>query len=1148
MTEVRHLRIRHPRLSPDREDPFSQRLDRALPHRHENDSVSAFLNAIPNDSVDIDIPWDHLPDSMRQTLENLDTNHDGTLTYSPSLSQQQSGTYEIRNDDRSAATLSRLFWAYSGGHPHNNRIRDRETQATRESDMNRLHQSMRSVVETLAFDTTRSHDPERWPEQWNEAQRLWELTANSSGLLSLGQSVFDEARARRDQNDLYQAEQLFLSAFEFASQIPAHYDSLGPLGYDQNGTPTVWGPIDRALQEINPLLDEIEQREFTSDIQHPYLMSSLGSPVTAEVDDVANGFSIPFSVAVPTSVIAHLNEHERDTFLRNYFNNVAQVRVQDFPSPTAPTHRLIVDKIEWDQPTSLDDPTSETFSPHVTQRTLNENLFHQEMTYFRVSFTFEHPDQALTALGSRGTRKLDVILNRPENRNNIRRHRVIEGGFVLQNTLTRPTKTAFVSDPHVSERDSRILSETLRHLSEDLLAHPDNRQRAEEIDRLYQSATERVLAAVELWNDAYRRGELDRVMMTGDLVDFVNVAETLQRQGYRSSNVRRLVSVLSHIHAPTYVVSGNHDHHAFPYPISVECRSLRRAESLCDLYEDHYDRFHFAAPLLLNGITALLPSYFNLDIEAPIRVATQAYRTNPYANQDDTTLDHHLQHVGIYQNYGLRLGRTMIFMGEAGAEDFSFLHYLSMRTSPPRRTAVQEATDTYINGRLVNARSLLQQEFTALIREVLAARSRGDFVIPALHYPMMASGHGPDGTPHNADTLRDEASRAFRLLTWHCRHPNGDPVIPMFIAGHTHTYEETDFELYFSTPQEEAEVHAEVESILTHINEQNMDHIYRDLDAVWTAHSISSHMRIRSTTKPGSEGIPTLLAQEFQNASRRPQRTLSVNLPALGPESIYSGNGYMVLTSTPEGHLSYEMRLVYTRPDGLVTEFEGSQRNDYLANQENDIHNWDPNFSFVKTTILTQPSPIQQEDNYPVSSPSRLLEFFPTICSYTQGDVCLNTRLWTGLDLAPGASFLFRLSSDIQLPLRIGVTPRNIITAVPNYLYAGFSWDPNFMDMTHGSVSVYGGTGHGLFETLIGGRLNYGTDQWIGEAGIATHWGLPSLPSYFGALPNIFFTIGHNFDSGENAGTVGLRWDIPTLSVYRDQRSQQHFPGQRPRQ
>lgn len=1080
-------------------------------------------------SVTLDIPWDYLPTSSQAILQSLDIDHNGIIDYAPSLERQRRSFGEIRNSDQTASILSRLFWAYAGTHPYNNRVQDRETQEFRRSSMANFHLHMQQQVISPLLA---SYQPQRWAE----AARLWELTAYPSGLRLLGEQLLRNAHTREDHD---QAEGFFLSALRFASQIP-------------DDDHTMISRIDQDLQFINPFLDTWDTREFLQDIDRPYLLATIGSPITAELSELESGQTFPAFVAVPTSVLPA----DREAFVRNYLNTRAYVRIQPFREG-GPQYRLIAQEVIEDRRGPLDDPIETTFSPHVTQNTLTVNLFNHpsiqsdqhhlmEMSYFRVYFHFENTQIARQALGGRTTRKFDIIMNRPAGAisNGVRSQRIMEGSFVLQDTANQEGHTVFGSDIHISKRDQKIVAEVVERLLQNP-RHPDYPPYLlEELERLYESATERVIASVEVWNESYRRGEIDRVAITGDLADFVNIAETMRYQTYRSTNIRQLMEVINRIEAPTYVDSGNHDLHVYAYPISIECRTLLRNPALCSLYEDGYDHPHFSGPLILNGIAALIPDNYNSPIAAASRVFFQVYRTNPYSQNQDAPLNHHLQRLGIYENYGLQINRHVrLYMMKTGPEDFSYLNYLYTRTRPPRREMTTRALHQYVTGHRVNGRGPLQEEFVAFLREVQEAQRNGTKIILAFHYPVFAEGDGPDGTPHNSDTLRDEVSRAYRLLTWFARHEDDTPVIPMVIAGHTHAYEETDFDFNFHNPNEEREVHHAVAQIIADVLSDQTDPaeqsnrinwVFRNFDAVWNQYHLSEHLQIRNVTRPGAEGIPSALAREHASpqTTMGTHRSLFVNLPALGPESL-SGNGYMILTTRPDGSLSYEMRFIRIRPDGQIVVRTGQERNQFLREEEEEIRAWDPSYSFQHSPINNGTTMIQSR-SYVHSEQHLSAEFFPTICSYPQGDACFNLRLGVGGSYTNthGVIGLFRIGLDFQVPT--SSVPRNIIAITPNYIYGGGSWNP-----AQGEFGLYAGSGHGLLETEVFAR-HIDRDQWVIGGGLSSHWGLPSLPQYLGFAPNVFSTLGANTVTGNVEVMAGFTWSAPILGLYQANDNHRH--------
>lgn len=1095
------------------------------------------------DLATVEIPWDGLTPSMRRRLEVMDINRDGELTVSLGTSPADR-TAEVNFSNNTGPALSRLFWAYSGPNPWNNRQRDRSTLEARRLQMRRLGREVYTgVVGPLLADTNNRN-------RWQEAERALAITADSGFLLSTG------LRAA----DLDVRENFLLSALRFASRIPWFYDYFGPLGENQ------LGPIDRELNAINPLLDARDQDEFHRDISHPYVMATMGSPITAEVADMSPG-EVFAEVAVPVSFFqGATGVQDRIETVRRYLNDTARVRLR--PSVfrgqrEEGEYPLRTGRIFYDAPGPNDDRIDRQSSFHTNQVLLNENFFHHDMVYFQVGFRFENSArEALAALlAGRPIRKFDLVLTRPSSSGG---DQVLEGSFVLQDMNTRTTRTVDASDTHISDRESRIVSETLRHMRDNLLLHPENEAVMAEIERFYHSANERVLAAIEDWNDLYRRGEADRVHINGDLADFVNTASTLQNSPYRSTNMRQLIWILSRLEAPLYVESGNHDPHAHPYPISVECRSLRRLPSLCSHYEEAYDAFHFTGSLVFNAVLGLIPANYNGSLDAGLRIFSQIYRTNPYANRNDSALVHHWQRLGINENYGIGVGAFRFYSIKSGPEDFSYYNHLYARVPAPRRRNTIRAFSQYVLGRRVNSIGPTEEEFTALVYEVQAARLRGQRMIPRLHYPVFASGQGPDQTHNNADALRDPVSRAFRLLIWHYTFPNSNtPVIPLVIAGHTHVYEETDFSFAFPSQTDETRLHRELEAIFSGLDPLPLDTleermadlhagdgiipigdppvfrpispegtwlIYDRLDALWNRWHLNSRLNLRSVSRPGVEGIPSPVAMAIaNNQGNEKSSTLFINTPALGPEGL-NGNGYLILETGPNGTIRPSFRFIRERPDGEVVVRNGIERNDFLQEAWEEDHAWDPSLPVLRSTILTTPT--QPSVHRAHEEPThRALEFFPLVCAYPLGDVCLNIHAGFTRNLTTGEN---EVPVGLSLQIPVSNRPNPAFTLSPNYLYIS-----PYVDLNSGRLGILGCSNHGRFTGCLDAS-DFRSDNFSLGGRLMLGHGLPRFPFL---IPDLFAGVRSNIFHGSPQFFFGMEWSTPAVGIQNTTNHSNPDPG-----
>lgn len=112
---------------------------------------------------------------------------------------------------------------------------------------------------------------------------------------------------------------------------------------------------------------------------------------------------------------------------------------------------------------------------------------------------------------------------------------------------------AFASDFHLSCLWDQIIGEIGR-------TTPDLMTRLVNPSALWERFVEAV-------NQRWRRGELDLVVLGGDLVDHVHLQDWFPREADLSAetNVHRFLNALSALMPPVFVIPGNHDFRLFPW-------------------------------------------------------------------------------------------------------------------------------------------------------------------------------------------------------------------------------------------------------------------------------------------------------------------------------------------------------------------------------------------------------------------------------------------------------------------------------------------------------------------------------------------------------------------------------------------------------
>lgn len=964
------------------------------------------------DPVDIPLPWEAFPEESQRALDELDQNDDGEVSYSPREGgARPSFPVEVHHANDSAERLSRVLRGLARPFPHNNRSTDLATL----EDRTRQIQSLRDRVYDNAVlpilgdrtDLTR----------WRQAQRLLEETGDFVHLYRLARLARGRFADTKNIEFLRVAEKCLLAARSQAAGI-------------RIGRNSEFHRIEGELAQVNHLLDRADREAFKRDTQHPYLMSTPGSPITADLKALqAEDGTVTFGVAVPRSFV---NTHSQDlnTAILDYFNRDSTVHVrasafrdsrgrQEFP--------LTAVQAERDTAASADDPTSAarsfrigpSSSFHLDHGRLNRTVFRdRQMAYFRVSFRL---GDTAYALGDHPILKFDVILRRGSD------ERTIPGGFVLQDMGGRVSRDVFASDIHVNERDyevvrlmrSSLLSLASLYEGDRLLKDraPLLRGQAEEVERFYESINERVEAALAQWNGAYRAGDIQRVFLAGDLADFANISDTLERQNYRGTNVRRFREIFDQLEAPLYVVSGNHDHHGAHFPLSLHRRNFVNAGELQDLYESHYDEHRFSGVLYFEGIEGLLPTS-----SSGAGWMTDAFHEltadDPFGSPNDDFLDHHMREVGIYETYGVGLGNGFrVFAWPTETEHFNYSRYLLEEVHDPVAPGVLNGIAEYIGHQHVNGKGPRAETFVAFLRELEAARTNGQRLILMGHYPPFNGGDGPDQTPDSIDTLRGDAAWAVRLASWYYRRKSGETVVSLSVSGHVHHYGESDFVFHFADAAEESRFRDELGRILAHKDPatlfDNLHHLRHEWD-------LDSRIEIRRVREAGSNGFPGPIMNDFNRNSRsycRRHGTAFVNLPTVGIPSE-GGSGYLTLTTYPDGRIETALDFYRLAADGRVVSARGQALEGLRRGRWEEDGRWDTNRAMPPFSPQTEPTGITTTGPHPPGQETHW-DYFPLVYQYPRAKIALAADVgfeWdarsgnTGLIL--GGELLFPLSHD----------------------------------------------------------------------------------------------------------------------------------------
>ncbi len=1066
-------------------------------------------------SVSVSLPWDSFPAAMQNELDALDVDDDGAITYTPRVGGNTSSlSVESHHANRTSERLQRVLWGYAWSYPSNRYVQDDARLPDRMTNIQTVQQRLYNDV-VLALlgngnDLTK----------WEPAQRVLEMSGDYTHLYRLAEQAIGKYNRGRNIEYLRRAESLLLAARRYAARVRSGRRNTAANSVDL-------ADIDQSLGRITGPLDRYETAAFRRDVQRPYLMATMGSPMTANV----SGGEVYYAVAVPQSFI-DANSGDVETAIKNYFNNTEQVsirasRFQD--SSGSQAHRLSAIRVERDAPGPHDDRINSQSSFHLYQPRLNRTVFRgHDVVYYRVGFQLADKSEALDG---QHIRRFDLELQHDGNT------RRIPGGFVLQNMAGRSSHDVFASDLHVNDRDYTVVRDMMRNINLTVarwnaqgLTHTRKYRElltaAAQVERFYEPINEQIEAAVDEWNAAYRSGEIHHVFLLGDLADFVNVAVTLDRVGYRSSNIRTLKAILSRLEAPLYVVSGNHDHHGAPFPYSLHRRNFVFNGHLQDLYEDHYDDQHFEGLLYLRGVEALFPGT-NGAGGSLIQILRRLTASDPFGVANDDNMGHHLRELGMYETYASSLGNGFrVFLWPTESEHFNYSRFLLEEVHEPVGPNMLRAVKTYVGDQHPSGKGPRPENFISFIRELEAAKRAGERMILGGHYPPFSVGMGPDQTPDSADAMRGDATWAIRMASWYYRMPGGHPVLALAMSGHVHRYEESDFTFDFGklvdhahagedlSDTRRAELIRNTESEFRRrlgaiFRSRNTNTIFDQLHTLRHEFHLDDISRIRRVYEPGSDGVPGPIVGRLNAACLaygRENGTAFVNIPSIGVPAD-SRTGYTVVTTHPDSTVDVNTRFMRVRYDNRIVSADGRRLENYRRTWWRESRDWDPTRSVGTIPARTRRTRYQVYGPHTVNEDSRW-DLFPLVYQYPRRKI--------GLALDAGMSWNFRngevgalLGGQLLFPLSHHA---NATLGGPNYITIGGYWNSATDDLM-----VNAGINFGLITPLFFvDEATSGNPFFGGEARFTSVlplppqigiWGGSDIQGNWGVGLNLIFSI-----------------------------------------
>lgn len=1005
--------------------------------------------------VTVEINWALLPKPTQRAFDRLDRDDSGTLVYSPESTP--GALSELTDADGSAAEFRRHFWAF-GDNPYQNAALNHQTRAARHAAVWQLQDQVYDHI-ILGNGSGRSAliaDPENIG-QWHEAGRLLELLADSRHLYALAGEAWGYWQARHDEKFLRVAEHFLLEAERFEAAFPDQ-----PRG--------LVGKIKSLKTHVAHELDRIDREQFARWIQEPYLMPAFEAPVTVNLQAGQEGARVMIRVAIPQDMT--------ETRFAEFFKThplIARPAMLAADQPAGEEYVLEFETVLLEQEGVKNlDYNSVIFEPNI-----NDVHFGGKRHYFQAVFKMP---AAQAALGDRAVRKFDLVLRGPGHE-----LREMPGTLVLQNLAGKTTRLLFASDIHINERDyetARVMIESLRDTGDPLRREVQKQRYVERVERFYSSFNENVEALVEEANARYRRGDCHRVVITGDLADFINVAFTLKDQGYRGTNVRRLFHILSKLEAPLAMKPGNHDPHIAPYARAEHKQGFSDDPELYGLYGDHYDRTILpASGQLMSKVYSLLSlltrrcSIEDMGLaECAIEVGKELFAGDPFEHSEEEGMGPYFRWLGTNDADMTYLGNGQyLFQWKTNEEHFNQQRWVFEELEEPVGPNLFAGAGTYLNRQYVNGKGPRYETAVYFIRQVARLRERGETMILAQHYPNFHKGvSASDQTRDAADALRGEPNWLIRLAAYYFKHPDGRPVIDTIVAGHVHKWGEYDFKFNFDNPEEAVRFHADLRRIFEAAarGEVSGEELYEMVhEELWHRYHLDKRIETRMIVGTGPTD-PGAIVSEYNSDSKRYGRTrgtLYVNQAAVGPAGGSSPPGYLMMEIKPDGSKTLAPYFFYREANGTVAHVPGTRLPDLQYRHDQG------SVAFKRSLGLTVPDAVRQEGAPElVLSPSRPIEHwrfdgFPLLCQYPKGKSCLAVGVGPEVDLVQGKFGAIITPLQLTIPLS---DHHNALWGL-NYLRPAIDYST-----VHALLSLRTDLGLGLFEPYV-------------TAGLWAHGGAP---------------------------------------------------------
>jgi hypothetical protein len=1051
--------------------------------------------------VSVEIPWDLLPEGAKSAFLRLDhdiqndsgekLSGDGNLVYcSRSSYEEADPSCEITYADGSAATFFRYFWAFQGDAPYNNFKKDNKDLKTTQSARRAAASGIQGeIYEQVVVPLQKKYEND--PEKWRDLKELLIHMADPAHLYNFAHEYGIPLYERTGNPEfLYFAEECLMEAKRLAASPRwARKEYYDLIEMDLASIQGYFGPSDKDPKryewEPGPL-EKIDEARFQKEIKGPYILLGRAAPKVLPKGDLDQKNEIVLRVSIPKGyskkkIIAELNRQNPRLRPSRFRGGV-----------TSTEYRLeakgVVSKYKIDPASSFVDRIER----------LTKVLFEEkEREYLYVSFAVkDYEDVSAEILAGREIRKFDLVLDIPGSL-----PREIPGGVVIHDKKGKEINVVIAGDLHISEQDYEIKKMMVESLLDE--EKPGNQEVVDRIERFYESINEKLEAAVEIWNREYREGKLDYVVLNGDLVDFINIATTFTDQGYRGTNFRRLVHILSKLEAPMLAKVGNHDLHIYPFPQSVHRQRFADDSDLYGYVQKHYDADRFN-PLLgiyeLEGLKDLLTQRIEdgNDLDFLFKVIGILTSDKYYKRPNDTGLRPYYRHMETHEADVVPIGnKNYLNLMKSGQEDFHQQKHAFEQLRAPRSLHMLEDFTVYVLSQLVSSIGMLPEVFRHFLQASEVIEERGGKYYSIAHYGSFYKGQQPGGTPDAQDTLRGPVNNLLRLTSWlkwkesvEKKKPLPNPIV---FSSHVHRWGEYVFD-YILDREEEGDLKKDIENLLTDIVLQEVtgDEVYEGAQALDRKYLLPEHLEV-TRHLDSSKGFPGPLVQEFNrdsDAFGKEKGPLFVNTPSLGPNSPDSPSGWVKLTIGPDGKSKLMPYYQSLEPDGTVDWAPGTDLPALKERHRNKIREWKLSHGEKDPKIPTDedgfkpPRPLSREEQ--LYSPP-LFDPAPGLCA--AGQYCFGAGV--------GLNFGLLHSEHLRNPLEETSFDITFQVSAP-------------LSRRHHSV-------WGLNKLRADLTYNTGFDSWF--FGLGVNMGIADFRGF----------TGLNFDSGQNV--YGVEFSLLNASA-----------------